>query len=283
MVSSSNKDKLVSEIKKVAIPFTFHNKNYQVIEKKEEGVLSFNYYKLMNKKIKNSLRETHIFALENNIVPKRYLENVFHLGIEGQLKLIQSKVAIIGVGRLGGELAENLARLGVGEICVIDPTNIKEENLNSQKIALPEFISLNRSTVMTMRIRDINSAIEVCELSEQLSIEEYFEKLSEYDIVINTNNSIITNVNALDFALEYEKATVVASLASEGSHITTINPKKLNSNKEIPLRKLLAGIHNPDPAILSHTVSIVGGHLTIEILDFLLKGANSSENRVILL
>ena len=57
-----------------------------------------------------SAKEVEAAALKQGIVPCRYLRNIGTIGLDGQLKLLQSAVAVVGAGGLGGTVIELLAR-----------------------------------------------------------------------------------------------------------------------------------------------------------------------------
>ena len=74
-----------------------------------------------------SPREVEIEALQWGAIPERYQRNMGTLGIDGQLKLLNSSVAVVGAGGLGGSVIELLARVGVGRLKVIDHDVFSEE------------------------------------------------------------------------------------------------------------------------------------------------------------
>ena len=76
-------------------------------------------------------------------------------------RLKQSKIAIFGVGGVGGYCAESLARSGIGSIDLYDDDTVSESNLNRQIAALHSTIGLPKAEVMASRIRDINPACQV--------------------------------------------------------------------------------------------------------------------------
>ncbi len=75
--------------------------------------------------------------------------------------LAQSRVAIFGLGGVGGTCAEALARSGVGAIDLIDHDQVSPTNLNRQIVALESTIGRNKAEVMAERIADINPACRV--------------------------------------------------------------------------------------------------------------------------
>ena len=73
-----------------------------------------------------------IAALKQGVIPCRYLRNIGTIGPDGQIKLLQSTVAVVGAGGLGGTAIELLARQGVGHLIIIDNDRFAEQNLNRQ-------------------------------------------------------------------------------------------------------------------------------------------------------
>ena len=106
-------------------------------------------------------REVELCALAGGVVPRRYLRNIGTLGVEGQLKLLRARVAVIGAGGLGGALVELLARLGVGTLVVADADTFTEDNLNRQLLSTEGNIGEGKAAAAAERVSRINSAVEV--------------------------------------------------------------------------------------------------------------------------
>ena len=78
------------------------------------------------------------------------------LGDESMKRLSECRVAVFGVGGVGGYVCEALARSGIGQIDLIDNDRVCYTNLNRQIIALNSTIGRYKVDVMADRIRDIN-------------------------------------------------------------------------------------------------------------------------------
>ncbi len=78
------------------------------------------------------------------------------LGKESVEKLKKARVAVFGIGGVGGYVCEALARSGVGVLELIDKDVVSESNLNRQIIALHSTIGKYKTEVMAERIKDIN-------------------------------------------------------------------------------------------------------------------------------
>ena len=102
-------------------------KELEKIKKEEINSSGKKYYNITVKQIKEiadkfqtKSREVEILALQNKIIPERYQRNLGVVSPSEQVKLLQSRVAIIGAGGLGGTVLELLARMGIGELMIAD-------------------------------------------------------------------------------------------------------------------------------------------------------------------
>jgi molybdopterin-synthase adenylyltransferase len=106
-------------------------------------------------------REISAAALENDLLPLRYVNNVGTLGLAGQAKLLRSNAVVVGAGGLGGQAAELLARMGVGKLVLVDPDVFDETNLNRQNFACSSVLGMAKVEVVRERLQEINDDVEV--------------------------------------------------------------------------------------------------------------------------
>ncbi len=83
------------------------------------------------------------------------------LGDEAMEKIKKARVAVFGVGGVGGYVVEALARSGVGELHLIDSDRVSLSNINRQIIALHSTLGRLKTEVAAERARDINPQIKV--------------------------------------------------------------------------------------------------------------------------
>lgn len=83
------------------------------------------------------------------------------IGEEGLSRLRRARVAVFGIGGVGGYAAEALARSGIGHFLLVDDDVVSKSNLNRQVIALRSTIGQQKTRVMKARIADICSETEV--------------------------------------------------------------------------------------------------------------------------
>ncbi len=107
------------------------------------------------------LDEVYRGALRLGIHPCRYLRNVDILSAAEQLKLAESRVAVVGAGGLGGQVIVLLARLGVGTLIVADCDCFDETNLNRQALCVVETLGEPKARAALEAVAAINPGVRV--------------------------------------------------------------------------------------------------------------------------
>ena len=99
---------------------------------------------------------------EDNMVRKEEFERTERLlGADSLTKLQNARVAVFGVGGVGGYVVEALARSGVGTLDLIDNDDVALSNINRQIIALHSTVGMPTVEVAAARVKDINPDITV--------------------------------------------------------------------------------------------------------------------------
>ena len=92
---------------------------------------------------------------------ERFARTAMLLGDEAMERLARARVAVFGVGGVGGHAVEALARSGVGALDLIDDDTVCLSNLNRQIVALTSTLGQYKADVAVARVRDINPACRV--------------------------------------------------------------------------------------------------------------------------
>ena len=103
------------------------------------------------------------------------------IGEDGVELLSDKSVLILGVGGVGGYVAEALARSGIGKLILVDFDIIDETNVNRQIIALTSTIGMKKVDVLEKRIKDINDNCEVVKLDKFVDADNFIE-LFNYNV-----------------------------------------------------------------------------------------------------
>lgn len=118
---------------------------------------------------------------------QRYSRHILlkDVGYEGQLKIANGKVLIIGAGGLGAPAALYLAAAGVGTIGIIDADVVDITNLQRQVIHHTSDIGIPKVHSAAQKIKEINPDVHVRTYHEWFSPENALEILADYDFVID--------------------------------------------------------------------------------------------------
>jgi molybdopterin/thiamine biosynthesis adenylyltransferase len=128
-----------------------------IIQRSQNSFLSLADAQLIALQFGCSLGDIEAIALDYSRKPARFKRN--SLSCPEQLRLLQSRVAIIGCGGLGGRTAELLARIGIGHLILTDPDSFSESNLNRQIFCTSETLGLNKVEVLARELEKINPAL----------------------------------------------------------------------------------------------------------------------------
>lgn len=131
-------------------------------------------------------------ALRADLLPLRYTRNRRTVSLAGQRRLFESRVVVIGCGGLGGYLVEQLARLGVGHLDLVDPDVFEEHNLNRQLLSTPGALGHPKVEAGQRRVAEINPAVTVRARRQAFTRESGRELLAGADAVADALDNLLT-------------------------------------------------------------------------------------------
>ena len=144
----------------------------------------------------------------------RFSRTELLLGDEAMKKLENSRVAVFGVGGVGGYTVEALARSGVGTIDIIDDDKVCLTNINRQIIALTSTIGKYKVDVAEERIKDINPKITVNKYKMFFTPETSGEfDFSQYDYVVDAIDTVTGKIELVMKANE-AKIPIICSMGA---------------------------------------------------------------------
>ncbi len=142
---------------------------------------------------------------------RRHL-SLAELGVEGQARLLQSRVLLIGVGGLGCPLAQYLAAAGVGVIGIIDFDRVDATNLQRQVLYTTADIGKPKVEVARERIEAMNPDVEVRTHAVALTSENALELFADYDVVVDGTDNFPTRYLSNDACVLLGKPNVHGSV-----------------------------------------------------------------------
>ncbi len=169
--------------------------------------------------------EVQIVSLKQGIIPWRYLRNIGTIGLDGQVKLLQSTVAVVGAGGLGGTIIELMARQGIGHIIIIDNDRFAEQNLNRQLMSTEENLGKYKAIVAARRIKEINSAITVTTFLERFTRENATKLLMDAQVVVDGLDNLPSRFAVEEACRGLGIPYVYGTIAGFSGQLMTIYPE----------------------------------------------------------
>ncbi|MDO9209675.1 MAG: HesA/MoeB/ThiF family protein [Deltaproteobacteria bacterium] len=170
-------------------------------------------------------REVEIAALDLEVWPQRYLRNAGSLGLAGQKKLLQSRALLIGVGGLGGTIAQLLARMGLGTLILADGDFFSEDNLNRQAFSLEQNIGQGKVQVACSEILKINAATEVEIFAGFVKENELASLIRGVNVAMDALDNMPTRFLLEKVCKEGKVPLVHGAVAGFSGQVTTIYPE----------------------------------------------------------
>ena len=121
---------------------------------------------------------------------------------EEQEKFKNAKIAVIGCGGIGGEAIEMLARMGVGELVLVDEDSFDLTNLNRQTLATFDDLDMDKSEIASSKVSAINPYVKVTSYSEHVGQDNVDKILEGCNVVVDALDNIATRVIVSRKAME---------------------------------------------------------------------------------
>ena len=162
------------------------------------------------------------------------------LGKEAMDKLKNSRVAVFGIGGVGGYVVEALARSGVGSFVIVDDDKVCLTNLNRQIIATRKTVGKYKTDVMKDRILEINpdARVEVhkCFFLPENADEFPFE---EYDYIVDAVDTVTAKISLVMKAQEMNVPIISSMGAGNKLDASQFRVADIYKTKVCPLAKVM--------------------------------------------
>ena len=134
------------------------------------------------------------------------------VGLEGQRKLKNASVLIIGAGGLGTPSATYLAAAGVGRIGIVDYDVIEKSNLHRQVLYSEHDVGKSKAEVSRARLLDVNPNVTIEVHKVRLDSSNALEILGKYDYILDGTDNFPTRYLVNDACVLLGKPNVYASI-----------------------------------------------------------------------
>ena len=159
---------------------------------------------------------------------KRYSRHLLipEIGMEGQGRMLDAKVLMVGAGGLGSPAALYLAAGGIGTMGIVDSDVVDETNLQRQILHTTASVGTPKTESARKTLNAINPDVKVREYNQRLTAQNIYEILKDYDIVLDGSDNFATKYLVNDACVLQGKPYVHGSIFRFEGQITTCVPKK---------------------------------------------------------
>ena len=146
------------------------------------------------------------------------------IGLEGQLKLLDAKVLLLGAGGLGSPTALYLAAAGVGTLGIVDDDVVDLSNLQRQVVHTNDRIGTPKVDSAEEAIHDINPDVEVVKYRTRLDASNIIEIIDGYDVIVDGVDNFPTRYLLNDATVRLKIPVVSASILGFDGQLSVFAP-----------------------------------------------------------
>lgn len=146
------------------------------------------------------------------------------VGKDGQVRLKQARVLVIGMGGLGSPISLYLAAAGVGTIGIVDFDAVELSNLQRQILHSTESVGKKKTQSAKARLLEVNPEITVIVHEERISVENALSLIGDYDLIIDGTDNFQTRYLVNDACVLGKKPLVYGSIFRFEGQATVFSP-----------------------------------------------------------
>ncbi len=216
----------------------------------------------------------------------RYSRHILlpQIGIEGQEKLLEARVLVVGLGGLGSSAATYLAASGVGHMLIADYDRVDLSNLQRQPIHDTESIDMRKTESAQKTLHRLNPDIEITSINRKMNLDLLHRYVMDVDVVVDATDNFAIR-HAINKACRHARIPLVhgAAIRMEGQ-LSVFDAR----DTESPCYQCL---YTEDTyvdescvanGILSPVVGVIGSMQAIEALKILLNLGDTLVGRLLL-
>lgn len=209
----------------------------------------------------------------------RYKRNTMMLSETENRKLRDFKVCVIGCGGLGGNIIEQMGRLGIGYITAVDGDRFDETNLNRQLLASMNTLGEYKAQAAKDRMQQVNPDVEVNPIIERLSEDNGDWIFKGHDLIIDATDNVGTRRLMKRYVDKFNIPMIHGAIAAWYGQVAVIYPGDDLLDKIYPSgseKGIESTLGNP-----SFTPAIVAGIQVSEGLKVLLNKGEILKNKLL--
>lgn len=193
---------------------------------------------------------------------ERYNRQVMlpEIGEEGQQKIRQAKVLIVGVGGLGSPIALYLAGAGVGTLGMVDSDVVDRSNLQRQVLYGENEVGKPKAEQAKARLQSLNPEVTLHAYPMRLTAENATSIISQYDIVVDGCDNFETRYLINDTCMSLGKIYIYGAIRAFDGQVAIFNHPQGRTNYRTlyPDMNEMLAMPSPPKGVLGVTPGIVG-------------------------
>jgi adenylyltransferase/sulfurtransferase len=157
---------------------------------------------------------------------RRYARHLIldEIGEEGQAKLLESRVLVVGAGGLGSPALLYLAAAGIGTLGVVDDDVVELSNLQRQVLHGTDRLGASKVESAIEQLAEINPEVRVIPHRLRLDAANAVGLIGEYDLVVDGSDNFATRYAVNDACVATRRTLVAASLLRFEGQLSTFKP-----------------------------------------------------------
>ena len=205
------------------------------------------------------------------------------IGINGQKKIFNSKILIIGMGGLGCPLLTYLAASGVGTIGIIDHDKVELSNLHRQTLFTTKDIGKFKVDQAKRKINQVNKRIKILSFKKKVTSKNIKNLFQKFDIICDGTDNYDTRYLINDECKKNKKILISAAISKFDGHLFKFNfTKKSSCYRCFMPEKPIDENNCQSEGIFSPVAGILGSLQANEVLKTILNLKNDMDNQMII-
>ncbi|MHB8743469.1 MAG: HesA/MoeB/ThiF family protein [Sulfuricaulis sp.] len=153
----------------------------------------------------------------------RYSRHILlpQVGVDGQQKLLDARVLLIGLGGLGSPVAMYLAASGVGHLVIVDPDHVALSNLQRQIAHSTPAIGSAKTASAQQTLQALNPGIQITAFAKTLDPEELDEQVRRARLVVDASDNFATRFGLNRVCVTHKKPLVSGAVIRLEGQVTT--------------------------------------------------------------
>ncbi len=215
---------------------------------------------------------------------QRYSRQILleEIGKQGQERLRQSRVLVVGAGGLGSPVLTYLVGAGIGSIGIVDGDIVSLSNLPRQILYNEDDIGMPKAEIAQKRLQKSNTECNIKSYCTFLTQDNTLEISADYDIIVDCTDNFATRYLIDDTALHFGKTWVYGSVLCYKGQVSVFNGAKGQSYRRLFSEEDSSTPNAETQGVLGTLTGIIGCIQANEVIKTITNQPNRLENRLLI-